>query len=292
MREIERGIFASDELILLLSESSIRSQVVQREIEIAQSFGKSIRPILIGPITSSMPQSLKSLHYLEFPTDADTIAQSVPRFLVSGNENYYEVDQADFVTLIKKNCCRSIWPIFDEMMLSSGHQAKLLQLSAVLNRLSDNYPTESLLLMNAGLVNCLVGAWDNGISQLRLHAEASRRLAGWYMYALHLNSRRHVSSIDPSTGERVLAALNNAESIGRNPLCTLLKIIYEFGYGNVHSMHLESRMGEIESAHASGLDVPTEYLRFFWCMGQSLDVLRQYRSPVFDFIKRLRQSNG
>jgi len=64
--EIQIGIQKADELILIVSNASIKSEAVLYEIKLATEHDKAIRPILISDVAyNDMPKELSSIQYLD-----------------------------------------------------------------------------------------------------------------------------------------------------------------------------------------------------------------------------------
>lgn len=288
MREISNGIHECDELILLVTDEALTRPVVRREVSIARSLQKPIRPIVLKALRSPLPEDLQTIHYLDLShVDSAWQAESLRNFLASGDEIYDQLERRTFVTVWKRNACRGVWPMFAESMLSPNGQTTLFGILAIVEPLLSNYSPKSLLLMNSGLLKCLVGNWTDGLQALRAHAEASGSFPGWYMYALHLNQRRPLNSIEPGVGEEALRAISSAERFGVNPLCVLLRAIYELGYRNVHPSLLPTYMERIQQNQMGRPDLRTEYLRLFWCLGSSFGAFRQYQRDIVEMLKKL-----
>lgn len=285
LREIEVGIQNCDELILLLSDASVSSAVVRQELHMAQSLRKTIRPIAFAPLEVPLPAELQQIHYQVLPDD-DHAPKKFLALLTPIKESYAQLAQHDLATATKQSACRTIWPPFEQSMFSPHGQTRLALISSTIEASLPNYAPKSLMTLNAGLIKCLLGDWTRGLQHLRVHAEAAGSLPGWYMYALHLNEGRSLRSMHPGVGAEALRALANAERFGENPLCSVVRGLYEFGFNNLHASHLPHYVRNIEQCNANCRDIGTEYWRLLWNFRDAFDVFRQFREVVTELIKR------
>src|SRR5262245_43493956 len=85
MEEIQCGIYESDEVIILVSESSAKSVMVKYEVTTAQSLDKPIRPILVHP-TTSLPDFIAHIQHLDLSQSASGLGERIAKFLTLDNQ--------------------------------------------------------------------------------------------------------------------------------------------------------------------------------------------------------------
>lgn len=283
--EIETGIFRSDELVLLLSDDSLKSKVVAEEVAIGLKYDKLIRPLVIARLSVPIPEYLGRYHY------DDLTNKSSPEKRTMLQRFFGEVGVVRPINPIniKVAACRGVWPPFDEKDVESSGSRRCGEIAASLNRFLSRYPPESCLWLNAGLQSCIAGQWDPGLKALREHAMVANTLPGWYFLALHLLRTRLVLRMVHGDVEEALYAVNQALRIAHNPLVLLLAAILETGGANKGSENLNRRMHEFFEAFRSVKESESEFIRAYWCLRPSMRVLGPYEEPMKSLIRGMRR---
>jgi hypothetical protein len=283
--EIETGIFRSDELVLLLSDDSLKSKVVAEEVAIGSKYDKAIRPLVIARLTVPIPEYLRRYHYDDLTNKSSPERRTILRRFFGEVEVVRPINAVD----IKVAACRGVWPPFDEKDVESSGSRRAGEIAANLNRFLGRYPPESCLWLNAGLQSCIAGQWDLGLKALREHAMAANTLPSWDFLALHLPRARLVLRMAPGDIKEALGAVNRALRIGCNPLVLLLASVLETGGANFGSVNLERRMREFFEALRSVYESESEFIRAYWCLRPSMRVLGPHEEPMKSLIRGMRR---
>lgn len=280
--EIIKGISECDELILILSNESIRSRYVIEECEYALSMGKIIRPIVATPLSDRPPNPIDKLNYIDISrlkSRGDITAKLTELFSTD------TAATGDSVTQIKLATCRGIWPSFSQELAGSTGTTLAFSAAHDIERFRQNYSPSSTIWLNGGLMNCIAGNWDKGLDLLRAHARAANSFAGWYFLSLHLPRRQYVLRLNPDVANEALNAIQTAQTFGQNPLSTLVATVLEVGAVNYGRDRLDSGIAQFFELGETASEEPPEYLRAYWCLQQSWPVLQDYQKPVLNFIR-------
>ncbi len=114
--EIYQGLYDCDELVLLVSDESLRSPIVEKELEIVREQGKPIRPIIVTRLTAPLPVSLACLQYVDLSrVNSGTDLKSALVSLLKPNDARHD----GTMTFLKAAACRAIWPAFNASFASS-----------------------------------------------------------------------------------------------------------------------------------------------------------------------------
>lgn len=285
LSEIEAGIRQADELVLFVSNSSMRSEIVEYEIKFAESLGKKIRPIVIEELHAPLPKLLSKINYVDlsgrswdpdiFNKIFDKVGPSVPG-----------PTEADYAKLVKQYSVRSVWPQFSPDLLRPDGRDALILIKSHYARSLNSYGSSSPMTMNAGLVDCLLGEWDLGVDKLEAFARASNRFSGWYFYALHLHRSRAIPTLTVKVGNAAKEAISILREFGTNPLTEMLSAIYGYGFNNRSPSFLEEDLRSLARAHEANQECASEYARFYWCFKSSLRVFGPAEQAVMSFIRR------
>jgi hypothetical protein len=282
--EIRKGIAAADEVILLLSDDSIASEPVAKELCLAREARKPIRPFVVAPLTVPPPRDLAELHYEDLSGDVDAPDRLRTRLAFHLGE---AGDAALTDAALKLRACRRIWPAFAAefasqagLVLAQGHAARL-------ERLRGDYHAASAIQLNAGVMHCAAGDWEAGLALLRAYARAANNFAGWYFLALHLPRRAPIRGVPLRVVEEASDAIGRATRLGDHPLALLTAAILETGGRNMGAANLRSRMSDFAASLPANADPPAEYLRAYWCLKPSFQVLAPHDQPVRDLIKEM-----
>jgi hypothetical protein len=282
--EIKTGIFRSDELVLLLSDDSLKSTVVAEEVAIGLEYEKLIRPVFVARLTIPVPERLRPFHYVDLTDKSSQERRAILQRFFGEVKVVRSINSVD----IKLAACRGVWPPFDEKDIESSGSHRAGEIAASLNRFLTRYPPESCLWLNAGLQSCIAGQWDLGLKALREHAMAANTLPGWYFLALHLSRARLILRMAPRDVEEALDAVNRALEIGRNPLVLLLASVLETGGRNFGPANLERRMREFSEALRTVRESESEFIRAYWCLRPSIRVLSPHEEPIKSLIRKMR----
>jgi hypothetical protein len=270
--EIRKGIDAADELVLLLSEDSIASPIVEKEVRHAQAAGKLVRPILIAKTSIPVPDYLQHIHHIDI-SEVDDLVDARRRLAAYFGDT--EGDPASDAVL-KLRACRRIWPCFTSEFASPAGRIAAHGHATRLDRLRSNHSEASALQLNAGLMHCAAGQWDKGIALLRGYAHAANNFPGWFFLALHLLRREPARNAPVACVKEALEAVEAALQFGPNALAFLTAAVIETGGANLGDVNLERRMAAFDDAHRSGADPRGEYFRALWCLKPSFSVLREH----------------
>jgi hypothetical protein len=274
--EIGRGIGAADELVLLLSDESLSSEFVAAEVRLALAGQKLVRPIAVAPLSQALPEHLRDIHYLDISGIADP---DKLRILLGG---YFGDAGADMPPdmAMRLRACRSIWPRFSADLVSERGRVRARDDAARFDRLAARYAEASTIWLNAGLVKCIAGDWEEGVTLLRSHARAANSFPGWYLLAIHLLRRDPVRSVSLACVREALEAISNALAIAPHPLAILAAAILETGGDNRGDRNCDQRIMSFLAAEFDTREAPAEYLRLFWCLKSSFSVLGRHEAPL------------
>jgi hypothetical protein len=281
-REIFEGISACDELILLLSDSSICSRYVIEECQCAVSMGKLIRPIVVTPLSGKPPKPFDAIQYIDISQHKST--RAIAKELAS----FFSADTAvsgDPMGRIKLAACRGLWLPFSRELAGPTGTSVASSAAREIERFRDRYSPSSAIWLNGGLMNCVAGNWDKGLKLLRAHAQAATSFAGWYFLSLHVIRRQYVLRLNPDAANEALSAIRNATHCGQNPLSILVATVLEVGAANFGLDHLATGIKRFFELSETVAEEPPEYLRAYWCLKPSWPVLQEYQKPVLDFIR-------
>lgn len=279
--EIRRGIEACDELVLLVSDDSLASEVVAEEVAIATALGRLIRPLIVAPVSRDLPDDLSWLHHIDLRhLDAAGRAQAVQRLFRGA-----EFVSAGDPQALKVHACRGVAPPFAARFADPSHRAEAAAIAAALDAIAARYGPASPVWLNSGLWSAAAGDWTAALTRLRGHAAASAGFAGAYFLALHLLERQPAARAPLDRVKEAHAALARAEASGDNPLVHLLGALLEVGGGNAGRAVLDRRMQAFERARAGTREAPSEYVRLYWAMQPSFAALGPYESPIRTLIK-------
>lgn len=290
--EIECGIRGCDEIVLLVCERSVTSEWVRYEIEMADATDRMIRPIIVQRPGSPLPPRLAGLHHVDVSaaTIRSGVTQARAELGATTAVTIAQLDQSKAAWLFKRQGCRTTWPIFDTNLISRAYRARVLEVSRCVDAVAQRHVAGSLFTLNAGLLGCAGESWDRGLARLAAFAEASGTFAGWYYYALHINRERNVRNL--GLQREALRAVDNAASFGVNPLCMLLRIIYNISARNTSDRRLDRELGEFLEARRAADEPPAEYLRFYWCMKSSLPAFGAHEPYVRRLIRSIASRAG
>jgi hypothetical protein len=279
MKTIEAGVAAADEFVLLVTDDSLASEVVGREIELAVRGGKLIRPILLEPVSRPLPAAVGERHYIDITASppAERCARIVA--LLGG-----EVAESEAIAL-KSRAARALWPPFERAFASGDGRARAAGYAAALDALTPGYPPGSAIWLNAGLMRCAALDWDRGLDLLRRHAAAANHLAGWHFLALHLCRGQPVHRAAVGVVREALTAARAARALGRNPLNLMTLAVLEAGGENAGPAHVGGRLKEFVEAARAVAEPASEYLRFYWAMQASLPALAGYEASARAIVK-------
>lgn len=286
-KEIAIAIDACDELVLLVSDDSLSSPVVAEELELAILAEKAIRAIVIRPLTGGVPERLKPFQYADVASDPT--GPHILEALGLGTATH-TMAAADWkrhdVRTLRFVACRGVWPCFDEALMKDPSIAGSIHTS--LNSQLFRYPPSSTLRLNAGITGCLAGHWDAGLECLRSYAHAADTLAGWYYLAIHLPRRHPLHRIPPPLDREILSAAERATAFGSNPLLHLLRIVVDVELSNLRLTSQSRPLQLLKQAEAAQPERSSEYLRFYWCMKESISMLGDFQAAVTALIRGKR----
>lgn len=279
--EIRKGIDAADELVLLVSQDSIDSPIVEEEVRYAQAAGKAVRPIRLAPVL--LPPYLRDVHCLDIAEVGGL--DGVRRHL--GKSSGQPEDRSAPDALLKLHACRGIWPRFTSEFASPAGRIAAQGHAARLDRFRSHHAETSVLQLNAGLMYCAAGQWDKGIALLRGYAHAANNLAGWFFLAQHLLRREPARNAPLACVKEALEAVTTALQFGPNALCLLTAAILETGGANCGEANLKRRMTAFGEAQRTSTDPPGEYLRTLWCLKPSFSVLGDHDRRLLALIREI-----
>ncbi len=278
--EIYLGLSHCDELVLLVSDDSLGSKAVAEELKLATEQAKPIRPIIVAPLTTALPDALADLQYI------DLSRRNTGRELRSALSELFDPLRAPAKGYeTKVLACRGIWPAFDPRFAMISGRTEAISIAGDLERIRNHYAPSSPIWLNAGLMHCIGDNWETGLNILRAHSRAANTFAGWYFLALHLPQRRLVLRLSSKDCHEALDAVRTATSFGTNPLCLLLNAVLEVGAANAGPAHLARTMELFRDVENEFAEQPSEYARLYWCMQSSLGVLREYQQMVVALIR-------
>jgi len=282
--EIRTGIAGADEVVLVLSEDSLASEAVAKEVELARAGGKLIRPIAVTPLSRERSLHISTIHFLDVSDALDD--PDLLRVRLRAHFGAMDGDDREDVRL-KLFATRSVWPPFTEALVSPAGRDDAQDYASRLVRLAEPYKPASPIRLNAGLAMCMAGQWREGVAQLTAYAEEANNFAGWYFLALHALRREPVASVSLDGIKLASRAIGKALRLGDNPLALLTAAVIETGGSNLGPVNLERRMAAMAAALGEEKDPPSEYLRAFWCLKPSLRVLGRYEEPVRNLVREL-----
>ena len=276
--QIRIGVANCDELILLLSNSSISSEIVFEEVTIAQSLGKQIRPFVINRLPGILPEYLGKFNYQsvvhQSPSDAlATIAKS----LSSSNNDW------------KLSVTRNIFPVFSEDAIrQSGSTNSFHAIAPPMLARAKTYHYSSAIWLNLGLVDCVLGQWKSGLSKLGKYASASRCFPGYYMLALHKLEQNRIGDLDPSIVDELSKDLDNALQLQDHPLAILLKALIDREGRNLSHERLKGQISHSLRLLSLKTEDVGELLRFIWATGNNLDALGPFKAQFLNYVRGQR----
>ena len=271
LAEIESGIHACDELVLLLSDDSASSAVVAQELEMAAEFGKIIDPIIIAPLRGPMLPRLERVHRLDVSGYA--VRQAVQRI----TEHLASPAVGGRAHLnVRRLACRGLYPTFGVEWIGTANLHRAQTVATELDQLRARYAPQSTIWLNAGLMACLVGEWDRGLTTLRSHARAANSFPAWYLLALYLPRRSLVLGTSVPVIREACNAINRALAIQRHPLALLTTAILERGDNTLSNDQLSDRLVEFARGLTSIRTEPSEVIRLAWCLQPSFRVLDSF----------------
>lgn len=271
--EVERGIRACDEIVLLLSDDSASSGVVAQELETAAEIGKVISPIVIAPLRGPIPPRLARVHRLD--VSGHTTHRAVQEII--GHLAAPNVSSRPHLD-VKRLACRGLYPTFGMEWIGAVNLQRAQTVTTELERLQPGYAPRSTIWLNAGLAACLAGDWDKGLSTLRAHARAANSFPAWYLLALHLPRRSLVLGTPAPVMREACHAINHALAIQRHPLALLAAIVLELGDNTLGTDQLEPRLVEFNTRLANVRPEPSEVIRLAWCLQPSFRVLGAFET--------------
>jgi hypothetical protein len=281
-KEIARGIEACDELVLLVSDASLRSREVWHEVDAAVAARKIVRPVIVERLSTALPPSIQRLHCLDVArlTRAAAIA-AIAALLRHGDT------QITNEAALKQEACRDVYPPADADTFLERTAPRRREIYRDLTLLTSQYPPSSTIWMNAGLTGCLAGDWSGGVARLRAYAQEANTFAGWYFLALHLPMGRSIRTAAPAVVGEARAAIELALAFRPHALTLLTAAVLEAGGANYGTAHLDMRLAEFTQAARSLNEDRGEVMRLYWCLRPSLPALRHRERAVVSLLMEL-----
>ncbi|MBI1339377.1 TIR domain-containing protein [bacterium] len=293
--EILAGVRECDELVLLASDDSLASAVVAEEVAAAEEAGKTIRPIVVAPLSAPLPPSLQRLHHIDMSRATEEERKRLLAAVfqpAAGSGSAASGTTASGGVLspaqtLKIEACRGVHPAFDLRLIEPAGLPEASARAAALEALRARYGAASAIWLNAGLWRCCSGDWTGGLGVLRAHAAAAGTFAGWYFLALHLLRREPASRAPADRIREAAGALQQAERIGENPLAHLLAAVIAVGGQNAGPAVLDRRIEAFAAAHAAQPEAPLEYVRLFWALQPSAASFGRHEPAIRRLIREL-----
>lgn len=277
MEEIRKGIHQSDELVLIVSPDSLKSEIVSQEITIAETCGKIIRPFVLETCTAEIPAFIQKYHYEILATDGSNHVLF---------ETLFETQAGFDLHNIKLQATRGIFPPFSFSETSQPSQNYRDALAA-LNAECATRISSSTLVLNTGLANCMLGHWEKGLELLREYASAANHTAGWYFLALHLPQRSPLSRVAPSVSNEITTAIGKAYALGASPLIEVLALLTKTGLQNHGLPTIEKSLNNLSKMVDTNQDPGIEFQRLFWAVGSSFPSVGAYEAPLKKWVQQM-----
>lgn len=276
MAEIERGLQACDEVVLLVSQASAQSRVVAEEIRMAEALSRPIRPFIIGELTEGIPGHIAHLNCHRLSASAGTdIGAELARRLDADD------DEADW----KLRIVRRIHPPFTEQCALPGGDPVLVAMRGPLSARCRSMDPVSTAWLNDGLVACASGAWVSGVKTLATHARASSTFASHYMLALHIFQRERIGGLSTAHVARGLEAARHATAIQPHPFAIILEAILSREGMNTSHAAFEDALSRALSLLPQGREKRAEALRFIWALGSNVEALGRFKPAILASLK-------
>ncbi len=276
MAEIERGLQACDEVVLLVSQASAQSRVVAEEIRIAEALSRPVRPFIIGELTDDIPGHIAHLncHRLSMSAGTDMGAELARRLNADD-------DEADW----KLRIVRRIHPPFTEQCALPSGDPVLAAMRGPLSARCRSMDPASTAWLNDGLVACASGDWVSGVETLAKHANASGTFASHYMLALHISQRERIGGLSTARVARALDAARQAAAIQTHPFAIMLEAVLSRDGLNTSQASFEDALSRSLGLLPGGREKRAEALRFIWALGPNVEALGRFKPAILASLK-------
>jgi len=274
--EIEHGLRACDEVVLLVSDASATSPIVAEEIQIAGILSRPVRPVVVRDLTGGVPAHIAHLNYLEFQKYPDPeMAVQIARFLEATG------DCDDW----KIKVVRRIHPQFVEANDAATVQTEFSTMLGPIDARRAQMDQASSIWLNHGLAACRLGFWDEGLKSLESHALASGSFAALYFCALHRLRRQRIAGLPAALVTDLEFQVRRAVAIEAHPFALVLEALLDREGQNGSITAFESAMSRALSLLPMGQERRSEALRLVWALGANLDPLGQFKRPFLTSLK-------
>lgn len=262
LRVVEEGIRSSDEVILIVSNDSICSEIVEQEVLMAHQYQKTIKPYFAGSINCSIPKYLASLH----------IEQLIDKRGVLSLEKMLFTDYNGSNKSAKECLAQRVFPVFENPSSTACKDMlnHLLPVSAELNR---NSRAGSIACLNYGLILCLLNRWDAGIQILFEYANESNRPVGWYLFLGHLSRGKSLAHITHENRRYAMLAYENLREDDSHPLSNFMCALTEVALLNHGEPSIARRFQQYTIRDLLDCDERSELRRLVWMTARTWPLL-------------------
>jgi len=263
LKEVEKGILEADEFVLLVSDDSMASSVVEHEVSVANNNNRTIKPFVVGPLTKPVPQYLAKFHLEELQPMNGT---SVPL----GELLYSNYDGSNKSA---KECLgQRIFPEFSDPKIPE-YRALLEKLAPLALDLANFANSGSVATLNAGLILSQLGSWDESVQYLLKYARSKNHPVGWYYLATHCCCQHSIVHMPEKHRTQAMEAYDRLLVNQSHPLSNFVCLLIEVGLLN-HSAPSELKRLTEENQRKMIIVLSAQELhRLAWLTGNSFSLL-------------------
>ena len=281
--QIELGIHASDELLLLLSLSSAASQEVRHEVNFALSRGKPVYVVMLEKVDPASVPWVQHVNWLD-------LSQAAPDFIHAHLKLHFgygmQARPADKTPAgIRFLASRTIWPHFQ---YPNPHEVDPVVAQAVVAASANSSPGSNLKL-NAALIQASLGRNEEAITMLNQYAHECRNFAGWYFLALVNTRATSIRRLTRHQADLGLMAARQANAQAPHALARLLQALYEVQGENRPPGLFETVVPAFEQIWRQTKEHNSEVLRFLYFTKPGLSEMGRYEAPLLRLLKEADQ---
>ena len=262
LKAVEEGIQSCDEVILVISDDSICSKVVEQEIALAREHQKTINPYFVGKISFSIPEFLAPLHIEELIEHDDIF--SFTKLLRS---EYDGSNRSAKVCLSQR-----VFPAFDNPS-SVEYKDLLNRLLPVSIEMQRTSSAGSIANLNYGLIMCLIGRWDEGLQALKRYACKNNRPVSWYFFLVHLGRGKSLIHVTKSSRSDAILAYENLRQDDSHPFSNFMCALAEVAILNHGEPTIARRLKNSDIRELLRCDERAELQRLVWMTSRTWPLL-------------------